>query len=261
MENRNICFLMFLLFITFYTSLVVAEKELPLGMEDFPPFEFEKDGKIVGVDTEIIEMVLKRLGYAPKIEMMPWKRVQIYAKRGILAGIYSLTKTKEREKFYYFSDPINSVRDVFFKLKKNKIAWNTLDDLKNYKLGASSGYGYPEVFMKALKSKKFKSVDMLIGQSVEQRHLKRLLLGRIDICICEISVCQYLIKQNSPGFDSIDFIDKTIGEERYYYIGFSKKWPGAERIVKEFNVELSKFIAEGKRNAIFNKYGVPEMLD
>ncbi|MCP4021146.1 MAG: amino acid ABC transporter substrate-binding protein [Desulfobacteraceae bacterium] len=248
-------------FITFNIVLVQAGQELPISVSEFPPFEFTKDNKVVGIDTEIIKQVLKRLGYVPKIKMLPWKRALLMTQKGEFAGIYSLTKTPEREKDYHFSNQLTTVRDVFFKLKKNNIEWSALDDLKDFRIGASSGYGYPPEFMTALKEKKFKQIQMLNGDDLELRHLKRLIIDRIDMAICEVSVCQYLIKIHAPEFDTIDFIDTTIGEERGYYIGFSKLWPGAQRIAKDFNDELAKFIAQGKRKKIFKKYGITSSLN
>ena len=49
-------------------------EELPIVTAEFPPFKYEKSGQIVGSDTEIIEQVFNRIGYAAKITVMPFKR-------------------------------------------------------------------------------------------------------------------------------------------------------------------------------------------
>lgn len=74
----------------------------------FPPFEFVKDGKIVGYSSDLMEYILKEL---PKVEYtqldLPWQ--------GILPGlaakrfdyvVTSVTATKERYEKYHLSLPI-----------------------------------------------------------------------------------------------------------------------------------------------------------
>ncbi|MBI9091944.1 MAG: amino acid ABC transporter substrate-binding protein [Desulfobacterium sp.] len=242
-------------------SPIHAAEPLPIGMENFPPFEFEKEGKVVGVDTEIVALVLTRLGYIPDIRVLPWARAQKYAREGTIAAIYSITKNSEREKFYYFSDPINTVKDVFFKRRDHQISWKTLKDLKDYRIGISRGYNYAPVFMKALEEKLFSEIHLLSGDELERRQLIKLKKGRIDLCICEISVCKYLIQTHAPEFDMIDFIDVPIGEIRPYYIAFSKLWPGAQALVTKFNAELKKVMAEGRIKVILQKYHLKETLE
>ncbi|WP_147819161.1 substrate-binding periplasmic protein [Salidesulfovibrio onnuriiensis] len=234
--------------------------DLPLAITEFPPFEYAEGKEITGTDTEIVRQVLQRMGYRPVIKSMPWSRALEEARNGIVAGLFSLTKNPERERDYYFSAPLSTVRDVFFKRRDRDIAWRTMDDLKTYRIGVSHGYQYAPEFMKAVKQGKIK-VNVLSGDSLELRHLGMLKSGRVDLCICEVSACTHIIRTNRPEFDMLDFIDKNIGQERYYYLAFSRKWPGARALVKRFDAELARFAAEGGRKRIFEKYGVASSLE
>jgi len=41
--------------------------------EEFPPYNYtDHDGKVVGISTEIVREMLKRLDHADNIEVMPW---------------------------------------------------------------------------------------------------------------------------------------------------------------------------------------------
>lgn len=245
-------------------SLMVcaAEKELPIGVAEFPPFKYTApDGKIVGADTEIVEQVLRRMGYRPKIDMQPWKRVQEAGMRGQFAAIYSFTKNPDRERHFYFTDPLSTVKDVFYKLKTHHITWNTLDDLKHLTIGASDGYNYAPVFMDAIKQHTLPKVQFVTGEVPELQQLRMLILQRTDMFICEVSVCQYFIHTHAPEFDGVDFIDKPIGPVRTFHLGFSKNWPHAEQLVQEFNTELARFVAAGHRQRIFEKYRIMSDLD
>lgn len=239
-------------------SFVYAdERPLPIGVAEFPPFKYTSaDGKVIGSDTEIVEQVIKRMGYRPDIQMQPWTRVQQSGERGEFAAIYSFTKTPEREQLYYFSDPINTVKDVFYKKKSTPLPWATFDDLGTMHLATSAGYNYAQIFKDAVAQKKFRSVHETFGAAPELVNLRNLLLGRVDITICEVSVCQHLIKTHEPEFNEVDFAPLAIGPVRNFYVGFSKKWPEAERLNREFNEELRKLVASGQRKKIFKKYSI-----
>jgi len=234
-----------------------ALKTLPLGVSEFRPFEYAApSGQIVGADTEIIEQVFKRMGYKPKFMMQPWARVQKEAARGTFAGLFSLTKTPEREQIYYFSAPINTVKDVFFKRKSRSLDWKTLDELHALRVSSAATYGYAAEFREALTQRKFAEIYEIYDDDPNLRGLQRLASGATDIFICEVSVCQDLIKTHAPAFDNIDFSPSGIGPVRTFHLGFSKKWPQAEKLRDAFDAEMLQLEAKGERRKIYLKYGM-----
>lgn len=239
----------------------VQLKTLPLGVSEFRPFQYTSpSGRIVGADTEIIETVLKRIGYKPQFMMQPWPRVQREATRGAFAGLFSLTKTPEREQLYYFSAPINTVKDVFFKRKSLALDWKTLDDLGGLRVSSAAAFGYAAEFRQALIEKRFAEVHEIYDHDPQLRGLHRLASGATDIFICEISVCTDLIKLHTPAFDQIDFSPKSIGPVRTFHIGFSKNWPQAETLRDAFNAELAQQQAKGALRNLYLKYGMDHGL-
>lgn len=230
---------------------------LPLAIESFPPFEYERDGAIVGFDAEIVQQVLARLGLTARIEVLPWARAQEEAAAGRIAGLFSLTWSPERERLYHFSAPLSTVKDVFFKLRTREFAWRELDDLKGLRVGISQGYAYAPELMRAIQAGSI-ATDVVAGENPEYRHFTKLASGRIDLCVCEVSVGLHLIRTHAPEFDGIDFIDRPIGPVRPYHLGFSRRWPGAEALAARFNAELARFESEGGRQAALRRYGAAD---
>ena len=238
-----------------------AKHALPVGLSEFPPFEYKNaSGKVVGADAEIVEAVLRRAGYVPDFKVQPWARVQQSALRGEFAVVFSMTKSKEREALYWFSEPINAVKDVFFKHKKNSLPWKTYDDLKAMRLGGSAGYGYDAGFQQAIAEKRFAAYVEVFDAEPESSGLRLLSSGAIDAFVCEVSVCQYLIKANAPKFDHLDFSPHPIGLVRPYYAVFPKSWPNSENLQREFNAGLAKLIQEGEWRKILAKYRMEAKL-
>lgn len=257
---QSVCRLIgFYILSALWAPVAQSHESLPIGVSFFPPFKYMEDGIHVGSDTEIVVGVIANMGYEPAISVHPWKRIQAEGRAGKYALIYTFTKNPEREKYFYFSNPISAIRDVFFKRKDRNIQWDTLEDLAPLIVSASDGYNYHESFNRAAKSQLF-NMNWVLGDHPELTHLKLLQAERVDLAICEVSVCQFLIRRN-PKFNQIDFINKSIGPVRTFHVGFSKAWPGAEQLAETFNRTLKAFVATGKRDEILKKYGIESYPD
>jgi len=231
---------------------------LPISTASFPPFKFrDKDtGKIIGFDTEIITAVFKSMNITLKIRMLPFIRADKKTREGNYAAYYTFTKNVDREKDYYFSNPISSVQDLLFFKKSKNISWSNYSDLSEYKLGYSEKYNYDKKFLNAIKNK-----FPVLSENNEEHLLNLLVNNRFDMMICEASVCSYLIKKNPKKFKDVVFFNKPIGipEPRAFYIGFSKKWPASQKLRDDFNVALKNYVSKSSkpRKTIFEKYGAP----
>ncbi len=234
---------------------------LPVGMAEFPPFKYTHEGEVIGSDTELVREALKRMGYKTDIWVMPWKRVQAMARQGKFAVIYSFTKSEERERDYFFSAPLSTVQDVFFKLKSQDISWDTFADLYPYRMGSSGGYNYAPAFLAALNASAFADKLIVTSDQPELQGLEILIRHRVDLFICEISVCQYLIRKADQRLHSIDYINKPVGDIRTFHAGFPKSWPGARHLQKQFDMALEQIVAEGLRKQIFKRYGISSPLE
>ncbi len=236
-------------------SVLANSSELPMVTAEFPPFSYMESGKLTGASVEVVETILTQIGYTPKYIFETWTRSQWMIEAGKAAGVFTYTQNATRLKAAYYTNPISSVRDVFFKRKEDDITWNNYSDLANIRVGGSSGYNYWKGFLSAAKDNVFKSY-FIVGKNPEKQNLGKLMLGRIDVLICEISSCNFLIKRHKPDFESINYIDKEIGPERSFHVGFSKKWPESKKIRDEFNLYFDKLLASGEVLRIYNKYGV-----
>lgn len=238
-----------------------AGEALPIVTVEFPPFGYtDPSGKIRGASTEIVEEVVRRMGFEPKVESVPTKRAFLLASEGTYAAFFTITKSKPRLEKLIYTDPVADIADVFFKRKTDPITWASLADLSDKIVGATDGYNYAPVFLTAMRDGTLKT-DMIASNSPELQHLRKLALGRIDLMICERSVCNHLLRTHDPKFSGLDHIDRNIGPVRTFHVGFSKKWPGAADLVKRFNAALAAMWAEGKIQEIHQRYGIISSKD
>ena len=112
---------------------------------EWPPYDMLKEGEPVGLSSETIISVLKKMGVKFNISFYPWKRAVLMVEKGEADALFGVSKNAEREKiFYYPTTPIHQSRYVFFirKENKNKLKINSYNELKQYIVGVTAGYSY-----------------------------------------------------------------------------------------------------------------------
>ena len=111
--------------------------------------------------------------------------------------------------------------------------------------------------MHGVQNKLFE-VDPIHGDAPEFRNLEKLVKKRIDLFICEVSVCSDIIKKNPEKFKDLDYIDRPVGTTRGFHVGFSRKWSKADEFKKLFNKHLRKLKKNSVIKKIYEKYHIQD---
>lgn len=234
------------------SSLALSEdKIVKIAICDFPPFEFHENGKVIGLDADIVNQVFNRIGYKTEITNYPWKRALEMSKTGEADAIMSIRKSAEREADYIFSDPISITQNYFFKMNNKEIQAENINDLKAYNIGIVKGYVYGKIFDEA----NFSNLSEATSDTPELQLLNKLASGRVDLIACEINVCNYIINSNKELSNIAPMKNIKLADPENFYIAFSRHDINkSTNLVSQFNQELAKFLAEGKRDELLNKY-------
>jgi polar amino acid transport system substrate-binding protein len=201
-----------------------------------------------GYITEITRAALKRVGYSMDIEFVPWKRALHDAKNGYYNGVLGLYYNEERSSWMTYSDSISSVELVFFVKEGNKIRWNSLEDLKPFRIGIERGFIYTEAFDNAsfLQKEPVRNVEL---------NLKKLLEGRIDMVAASRNVFLHWIKTRHPEkLERIEVVPNPLVENKIYN-GFTINDPKHTDYVRDFNEGLRLIKQEGTYRQILEKHG------
>ncbi len=203
-----------------------------------------------GFVNHLITEAFKRQGYQVKFSYFPWKRTYESAKKGQFAATSYWYKSPEREQHFYYSEPVNSEKLVFFHLKVKPIPdWKSFDDLKDFQIGATRGFTYTEEFWQAANSKR---INVQIVTS-ELQNLRKLIKGRIDLFPTTLFTGYNMIANE---FDSslaplFTFHPKVIAETQGHLL-FSKKHPQAKEFAEAFNRGLAQLKEEGLYRKLFD---------
>jgi len=219
-----------------------AEEIISIATQEYSPWA-GKNLKFNGFVNHVITEVFRRKGYSVKFTYLPFKRGIIETKNGQYSALSYVYWSKNRGKEFYLSEPISEEKIVFFHLKSNSVKdWKTLDDLKNYKFGATRGYTYTKEFWEAVESKRLK---VHITDS-DKQNFKKLFAGRIDIFPSGLVNGYSLLQKQFDVSKShlISFHPKPLSEITGH-LAFSRSRQDSANLLQIFNDGLAKLKEEG----------------
>lgn len=223
-------------------ALSYAQEKLIVGTNaEFAPFEYLKEGKIVGFDIELMNEISKKIGteieysnmsFDGLIPALQTKKIDI-----IIAG---MTETEARKKFVDFSDSYFTAKQVLIVNEENKDSFKSnLSENKDKIFGSSLGNTGDLILSKekVLKNEKFdKAASGVMALKAK----------KIDAFIYDFAPAQNFVKQNK-GLAIVDIE----AEKENYSIAVQK---GNKELVEKINKALVEIKASGKYDELLKKY-------
>ncbi|MCP4162740.1 MAG: ABC transporter substrate-binding protein [Deltaproteobacteria bacterium] len=159
-------------------------------------------------------------------------------------------KTKERDKYIIFSEPVHPDETVFFHLKKYKFDWQSVEDLKGIEIGATISYSYSNEFEAAEKEGKL----MIERVPSDVLNFRKLLKGRIQIFPLAKDV-GYVILNKAFKPEDIQKITHHRKPTRIAYLrlAFSRNHKRSKKMKAIFNKGLNLLKRSGKYDKYFKE--------
>lgn len=155
---------------------------------EWPPYLSEDlDG--YGKISQRVTAAFHAAGVDVKYGFFPWRRALQLAAGKQWDGSLVWRKTPERERRFYFSDPVFYCDYVFFHRRSQHFNWKTLADLRRYRIGTTLEYDYGDEFRREQKSGTLKTDTA----PTDEQNLRKLLAGRIDLFPVTREVGEYLL--------------------------------------------------------------------
>ena len=159
---------------------------------DYPPFEFiGKDGKVAGLDMDLINAISKEMGVNVQLSQMGFDSIIGAVKSGqVDIGVSGFTVTPARQKSVDFTDPYFSGGQVIIAKKDSPITGAA--DLKGKIVGVQGGTTGEEAANKVGAGTVKTYQDFLVA-------IQELKSGNIDAVIGDQSVAKNVVAQQ-PEF-------------------------------------------------------------
>ncbi len=207
----------------------------------YPPFQFEKDGKVTGFDVELMDMVAKELGVQQEIVDTPFETIKTGAdlnagKCDVAAA--GMTITEERKQNLDFSVPYFDATQALMAKKGSGIT--SLDTGKG-KVGSQSATT-GEDYVKA------KGVDP-VSFETSDAELNGLKSGQIDVLVQDLPVVSEWLKD--PANSDYEVVANLDTGEQY---GFAVKKGGNPELLKKIDDVITKAQGDGSYDALYTKW-------
>ncbi len=186
------------------TSVPARAENWIVASEDyFPPYNFTLRGKRTGMDTEIVEAMLKEIDIYPVHRPMTWPEVvRSHDMNEVDVAFQFFTSDRRLERGHLIG-PYRVGATVLMVRSDSEINYTRIDDLQGLRIGVVEGFEYTPEFDKSRLFEKGSSSSSVVS-------FRRLLLGRVDAIVGDLQVLKYLA-ESEGRMSSVKILPKPLG--------------------------------------------------
>jgi polar amino acid transport system substrate-binding protein len=216
-----------------------------LVADPYPPYQFEEEGIVKGIDHDVIVAAFAVSAMAVETQLLPWQECIERMQRSWADGIFQIVRSSEREGQFLFSHPLRTAKTAFFSSDDRHISLDKDRDLtsqiSNLKLGVLSGYSYvPQVDDLSEDVKIYVDSQEMLFHGLSER--------KFDLMIMDVGVARYL--QSRMILSGIEQAEDCVFS-RNLYVAFQKE---RGDLVEKFNRGLKKVKRDGRYEEISRVY-------
>ncbi|MEK9967689.1 MAG: transporter substrate-binding domain-containing protein [Ferrovibrio sp.] len=174
--------------------------------DNFPPYNYVENGRVVGLDAEIITALAKQAGAEVEFEPQSWSRVQDMLARGEVDAAFQFVGRPDRFEKFFMIGPHRVGHTVFAARQGVDVNFSGLDSLRGYRIGQIRGYTYGASFDTAAGLIK----DSSAGDNLQL--VRMLAAGRVDVIIGDRDALMHFARSDglhtqmrmlTPGFAEV----------------------------------------------------------
>ncbi|WP_215777693.1 ABC transporter substrate-binding protein [Paludibacterium sp. B53371] len=167
-----------------------ADSVLQLVTENQPPLNYEDNGHIAGLSSDVIAEMLRRAHLSGQFSVLPWPRAYALALQSANTCLYSTVRSAEREPLFRWVGPIAVNQWVLYAGPGFKGRIGSLDDARPYRIGGTLRDAKSDF----LRAKGFTRLDLVSDEALNAR---KLMAGHIDLWLAAAGRAQTLIAQDA----------------------------------------------------------------
>ncbi|MDE1463718.1 substrate-binding periplasmic protein [Spartinivicinus poritis] len=236
--------------ITYYAH---ARKLIVVGVPAPPMRYLDSNKQPRGFDIDVLDHILKKLGHEYIVVLIDSSpRIEIMWQKGDMDILMTYSYKEKRGKYLIYPKESHvKVAWNFFirKEDKEKIKFQDYSDLKEWRVGASSGKSYTKEFWEATKL--FPNIQIIPRDAVQ---LSKLINKRLDVVPLETLSALYKAHQQGIS-DQITYLKKPLKIKPYYNLFVkASSYPNLKSLVKKYDEELLRMKHDGTLGRIKQKY-------
>ncbi len=182
-----------------------AADKLTLYTEHFPPYNFEENGKIRGINADILTQACLLANITCDMQTYPWLRAFELAQKNPASGIFTISKTKSRTQLFQWIGPLASSKAYLYRLvSRPDVSATTLEQAKQFSIAVAHGDVYEDYFLE----QGFEYGKNLIEFSSKSDPIPLFLQGKVDLVIgSDIVMPSWLASHKAAADAAIPVVD------------------------------------------------------
>lgn len=227
-----------------------------LGVSNPPLRYFDENGELQGIDVDIIKHIFESMEIPFSVELLDSSpRLIALWKSGRSDIDMVLTYSFKPDRAEYLQYAEESHIDIawnFFVMKKNldRIQYNSLSDLDQYLIGATTGFAYTKEFWTQSKNGTL-NLDEVPFNNVQ---MKKLISGHIDTVPMNTLSALYLARKHGY-LDKIAYLPKPLKTKPYFNTFVkSSDYPRLDEIKQAYDQKLRDMKTTGILADIIARY-------
>jgi len=239
-----------ILIATVLISPTHANEPVSLVTGEWPPY-FSEAFKHGGFGTRVCTEAFSLAEVETIYTYRPWKRGYEAMLHGEFEGSVAWRRSPERERLFYFSDPIFSDKTVFFYRKGLTFDWEMIEDVGHLIIGGTEGYLLTEELAPIIKKNKGGKLELAANDTA---NFNKLIRGRIDIFACSESVGRYLLQTQFKPDEAVmvEIHPRQVHTGNLHLI-IPKTHPKGEALIRKFNEGLIKLRQSGRYDLLLRQ--------
>ena len=219
------------------------------------PYSCEENSDHQGFMVEIAKAIFEPKGHKIQYKIVNWARAVQEAKAGKANGVLGANRG-DVPGFILPSLAIGNSANYFWALKDSKFNYQSIELLKDKKIGVINGYSYGGDEIDLPIQKKNKSFVVVSGDKALSQLIKMAAAKRIDAFIENPNVLQYVLSTMPEYKDKFQIVSKNMGSDPDLFIAFSPANPNSKKYADLLSEGMKTIRKNGKLKAILARYGM-----
>lgn len=226
--------------VLFLAGMARAE-DLTLLTEEYPPYNFSRNGVITGTSVEQAELMMEALGLRYRLEILPWARALSQTEQQPQTCLFTTGHDEERDKRFKWVEPLLVDQMIMVRKAGSGVNPANIDEAKRFTVGTQR----KDFSASYLRDNNFPKIDLAADLETTE---KKLLSGRIDLMVTSEKTFEAMRDRGSA-------VESALALEGQRY-GFACNLALPDELIARMQGELDRLIANGTQDRILTRYGV-----
>ena len=238
--------------------LGLPAKELVICGTLEPPLKYlDADQQPRGLDIDIITAIFAQLEIPFQVKLLDsGARLTRNAETGACDLVLTHSYKAERESYLIYPQQAHIRHSWHFFVRKADlltIRYETLDDLKPWRIGVTKDYAYTPEITAAMGDPAYQFQEV----TMNQLQLRKLLADRIDVVPMPLVTAFTQIREEGLA-DTLDYLPKPLKSSPYFNAWTrARADQGTQAQMAAYDAELLRMKRDGRLKALYDKYALP----